>query len=70
MDQERPSPSASEVATVVPRWRSGSDIHQSTCDGALGNKSKTIRKAGTQEIELLATSCLPAFLIVSLEFSA
>jgi hypothetical protein len=35
MDQERPSPSASEVATVVPRWRSGSDIHQSTRDGAL-----------------------------------
>jgi hypothetical protein len=35
MDQERPSPSASEVASVVPRWRSGSDIHQSTHDGAL-----------------------------------
>jgi hypothetical protein len=29
MDQERPSLSASEVATVFPRWRSGSDIHQS-----------------------------------------
>jgi uncharacterized Zn finger protein (UPF0148 family) len=46
MDQERPSLSASEVATVFPRWRSGSDIHQST-RGLLSLGSRpTVRLVG------------------------